>query len=385
MKKPKIAFIVPDKIQNPVGGMGVQAKYLIKHLQKDFDFDIYGFPENNKLKNYHPCFNPLPKIRHHGLSTIGGQITYLTEIVKNEKPDLIHVADYTIYLAGVMASRALKIPLIVSVQLSAHLMEQFGLKFSIDHNSIDGQAIQNTMKEIELLGLREAQKIIHVSKTYKNIFAKEMPELDNKSIYIPNGVDLQEWNNSKKVKLPGKQKIKLVYLGRFNRQKNIQELAQVNVPNNIDLIFVGDEKTADINLLEIIKIRSKNEENIHYYGPAYDQDKINIMSSADAIIIPSIHECHPIIMHEALASKSVVLSSFVSDMSVVLDEIFAINCGLTKESIENSLIQLSRMSEREMKDRQEKGFEVVQNYDWKNAASKTKDIYLEILSNKSKK
>ena len=378
MSRPKIAFIMPDKIIKPVGGMGVQAKYIINHLEKDFDFQIYGFPEESDSSNYHSVFNPLTKIAHHGVRTLFGQITYLAEIIKNGKPDIIHVSDFTLYLAGVMASRAYNIPLVISMQLSAHLMEQQNLLFSINHESIDGQAIQNAFKEMELLGLREADKIIHVSKTYKDFFAK-VTDTDSKSVYIPNGVDLAEWKNFKKIKLPGTQPIKLVYLGRLSMQKNILSLLHAYIPANIDLIFVGEKNTADSHIFELMSEKCKTEKNIHYFGPAYDQDKIDILSSADAVIIPSVHECHPIIMHEALASKNVILSSFVNDMSVVLDESFALNCGLNQNSITQALYTLSKLSQKEIKEKQDQGFEVVQKYDWSIAAQKTKEVYLEVL------
>lgn len=386
MKKPRIAFIMPDKIEKPVGGMGVQAKYIIKNLEKEFDFDIYAFPEDNKVENYHSCYSPLPRVMHHGILTIGGQIAYLTEIIKNEKPDIIHVADYTLYLAGVMASRAFNIPLVVSVQLSAHFMEKFGITFARDINSIDGMAIQNTIKEIELLGLMESDKIIHVSQVYKDIFKKELPHIDSKSFYIPNGIDLKEYSKTnpkyKKLILPGERRIKLVYIGRFAQQKNIANLNQAEIPKNIDLIFVGPEETNNSDFHNVIT--STNQvENKHYYGPAYDEEKINLLHSADAVIIPSLHECHPIVMHEAMAAGCVILHSGAGDMQNILTEDFAINCGKTKESIEAALIKLSAMSNEELEERKNKGLEVVKNYTWEKSSEKTKEVYDEVLKNKS--
>jgi glycosyltransferase involved in cell wall biosynthesis len=84
-------------------------------------------------------------------------------------------------------------------------------------------------------------------------------------------------------------------------------------------------------------------------------------------------------MHEALASKNVILSSFVNDMSVVLDESFALNCGVDANSITQAIYTLSKLSQKEIKEKQNQGFEVVQNYDWSIAAQKTKEVYLEVL------
>lgn len=383
MNKPRIAFILPDRIKEPIGGMGVNAKYLIKHLEKDFDFDVYAFPEENNIEYYHSCPNPLPRIIHHGLSTIAGQFTYMTELMKNKKPDIIHVADYTLYLTAVMSARALNVPLVVSVQLSAHLMEKFGMTFAININSPDGKAIHNTMKEIELLGLHEAKKIIHVSNVYKKAFS-EIKEFDEKSIYIPNGVDLEEYSKDikeyKKVNLPGENKIKVIFIGRFAKQKNVEALMNIKVPENIDLIFIGKEEVGNPLFEKIIK-RTKDENNLHYLGPSYDSEKINLLHSADAVLIPSIHECHPIVMHEAMASGCIPIHSGAGDMIEILTDDFAINCGFTSESISNALLKLSKMNEVEIEEKKNKALETVKNYTWEKSAKQYQKIYNELLNN----
>lgn len=379
--KPRIAFIMPDKIAKPVGGMGVQAKYLIENLKKDFDFDIYAFPEENDMDNYHSVVNPMFNIRHHGLRALFGQVLYVGEIIKNKKPDLIHVSDYTLFLAGVIASQSYKVPLVVSMQLSAHLMEQQGLTFSIDQRSIDGQAIQNAFKEMELLGLRTANKIIHVSKAYKDIFSK-IPGIDQKSVCIPNGIDLEEYSkknpNYKKVSLPGTRKLKVIFIGRFAPQKNVDSLNRAFVPDNIDLIFIGEKENENPIFQEMFDNTTRNE-NLHYYGPAYDAEKVNLLQAADAVIIPSRHECHPIVMHEAMAAGCIVIHSGAGDMWHVLKDDFAINCGDTPESISNALIQFSEMDPKEIERRKKESLKTVKNYTWEKAALQTKEVYDSLL------
>ncbi len=385
--KPLISVILPDKLKDPTGGMGVQMKYLIKHLNKDFDFVVHAFPEDNNFPFYRNVFNFIPKVNHGGVVNLVGQTSYIQSVVKdaieNRMPDIIHATDYTEFLSGltsrnILSNQKNKIPLLISVQLSSFLMHEAGLFCCFDPKSPDGNAIENATKEMELLGLKEADKIIHVSQTYKNIFS-QIPNIDQKSIYIPNGVDLDEWKKFKKIQFSGDQKIKLVYLGRFSAQKNIYNLINSKIPSNIDLIFVGDQKTADPKLFNMLLEKIQNNKNVFYYGPAYNQDKIDILCSADAIIIPSVHECHPIIMHEALASKSVVISSFVGDMGKVLNEDFAINCGTETDTIEKALEQLSKMSKNEMEKRINLGFEVVKQYTWKDIAQKMKKVYLSLL------
>ena len=45
--------------------------------------------------------------------------------------------------------------------------------------------------------------------------------------------------------LPGKNITKVVYIGRFALMKSVDILASIDVPKDIDLIFVGDIKGGD--------------------------------------------------------------------------------------------------------------------------------------------
>jgi len=379
--KPHVAMILPDRIEHPVGGMGVQAKYLIEHLKKDFMFSVHGFPDETNLPYYHSVHNPLPKIQHGGVVTLTCQAAYLASIFKmvqeGKKPDLIHVLDYTEYIAGVYAAKALNVPLVASMQLSAHLMHEANLWSARLPNSPDGVAIENSMREMELLGLKEADHVIHVSNVYKKIFSK-IEGLDAKSTYIPNGVDLNEFKENQKTNLPGNGKRKIVFLGRFAPQKNVASLLHAQIPADIDLIFVG-EKPNDPGMLELLSKRTENNPNIHYIGPAYGEEKVAILKSADAVIIPSLHECHPIVMHEAMAAGCVLIHSGAGDMQEILTDDFAINCGTNPETITNAIRIFASMRDEEISVRKARGLEIVQDYTWKIAAEKTKLIYNTII------
>ena len=183
--------------------------------------------------------------------------------------------------------------------------------------------------------------------------------------------------------MPGDNKIKVIFIGRFAKQKNIEALANIEIPENIDLIFIGKEEIGNPFFDKIIK-RTKDENNLHYFGPCYDSEKINLLHSADAMLIPSLHECHPIVMHEAMASGCIPIHSGAGDMIEILTDDFAINCGITSESISKALLKLSNMNEAEIEKRKEKALEVVQKYTWAKAAEETKKIYNEVCDNQKK-
>ncbi len=381
-RKPHIAMILPDRIDHVVGGMGVQAKYLIEHLKNDFEFSVHEYPDNTTIPYHRGVENPLPKIQHGGLNTLTGQIAYFASIMKmveaGKKPDLIHVLDYTEFLAGVYAKDVLKIPLVVSMQLSSFLMHEAGLFAAREPHSPDGIAIENSMKEMELKGLHAADHIIHVSSVYKQFFS-QIPDLDQKSTYIPNGVDLKAWNTFTHAPLPGNGRLKVLYLGRFASQKNIEALITAKIPPSIDLIFAGSPDSGPKNIFDAIIEKTKREKNVHFIGPIYDQQKINVLRSVDALIIPSKHECHPLVMHEALAGGAILISSGVGDLGTVVPKDIQIDCGITPQSISLAFEYFAHINNEEILRRKQAALEIVKNYDWSRAAEATKQVYLSLL------
>src|SRR5436309_1556781 len=121
MKK-RILVIMPDKLKQPVGGLGIQFQELSSRLAHRYEFDILAHPEDNGLSNYHGVFSELPGIGHHSLSTIAGQISYFYAATQVAKPDIVHGYDWSTYFAAVSAARYWKVPLVVTMQLSVNLL-----------------------------------------------------------------------------------------------------------------------------------------------------------------------------------------------------------------------------------------------------------------------
>ena len=85
--KSKILSIIPDSINNPTGGLGVQFKNLYDILSKKFDFYISSFPDKPLLKNQIEVVSPVSNIKHGTLQTLLGHSVYLYESLKH--PNLI--------------------------------------------------------------------------------------------------------------------------------------------------------------------------------------------------------------------------------------------------------------------------------------------------------
>jgi glycosyltransferase involved in cell wall biosynthesis len=107
--------------------------------------------------------------------------------------------------------------------------------------------------------------------------------------------------------------------------------------------------------------------------------KKSLLQSADAVIMPSLHEPFGIVGLEALASKTVLISSFTDGISDYLTPDVGIDCGKTKESIGEALNIFKNMSDEELVERKEKGYLQAEKYDWENISKKYFEVYKSLV------
>jgi glycosyltransferase involved in cell wall biosynthesis len=368
-----VHVLFPDSLQTPVGGLGEQFGHIHKRLKDKIEFHVMGYPEEKPTDNYYGVYNSFPNLMHGSLSTIANQIAYFYASAKcPKKPDLIHAYDWSSYLAGVYASALWNVPLLCSMQLSVVGLRESGITYCADPNTADGNWIHSTHEMSEYFGLHNASKIIQVSSAY----AKRFPEFEEKTVVIENGIEYSHWETKSSYEYPfgGKNKRKIVYIGRFAQMKGIMQLCEANIPDDIDLYFVGDKRGGEDYCYQAVKQKC-NGTNIFHLGYLRGEAKKSLLQTADAVIMPSIHEPFGIVGLEALASKSVLISSFADGISDYLTPEIGINCGKTKEEIEAALTTFSQMSDEEIKERQELGVEIAKSYDWDKLAEKYYGVY----------
>ena len=361
----KVLVIAPDSMINPTGGLGIQFKEIYNRLSNKLEFFVASQPEPIKIENHIGVIHPMPAIKHGAVNTLIGNTAYLAAAMKFPKPDLVHAMDWSVYLAGVYAAELFDVPLMVSMQLSPEAMVQSNIYNCADISNVDGQGLHKAAVEIEFLGLKKADKIVHVSRGYSNYFK----QFAGKEVVIPNGIDLEKWKPSKEVKLPGTGKYKIVYIGRFTEMKSVIPLLESDIPEEIDLIFIGAYKGGDIQSIRKLQEKVNEGKNIYHIGPLYEQDKIDALYAADAVIMPSKHEPFGIVALEALASHSIILSSRVDGLGDFLNDFNSIFCGHTKETISNSFKEFLKLSEEQKDELINNGIKTCERYNWDNIAN----------------
>jgi len=375
----KVLCIFPDSISKPTGGLGVQFKNIYERLKDRVEFNIVGYPDTTiKDKNYIGVSHTIPQIQHGSINTLLGHTVYLAEALKFPKPDFVHSYDWSTYFAGVYLAKYHNVPLLVSMNLSANAMANVGIKMCADFNTIDGMWLHKAHVEMEWFGLQNADKIINVSNGY----AKYFPQFIDKTDIIPNGIDLNNWKQQNKIKLPGNRKYKIIYIGRFAIMKSIVELLDSELPVDVDLIFVGSYNGGDVEAINALEKALENKSGIHYYGPVYNQNKIDIIHSADAVIMPSKHEPFGIVALEALASKTILLSSRVDGLSDFLTDSNSLYCGSTPQEITNGIYEFTQLTNNQKFQLKENGYDTCKQYNWDIIADRYYEVYTNMLNYK---
>lgn len=369
----RIQGLLTDNPVNIMGGMGEQLKNNLKYIDRKYHFDVIGCDRSLSHKGDNFDFKGIDGF----FSIYGGELDPLFAPFINQnmfiqrsfefpKPDIIHSFDWSTFMPAIFLAKYYKIPLICTIQLS--------IKELIKSYNIDPYAspLYKLHESIEIEGLNQSDIIIQVSHSYaKNTNKIFWP----KTYIVENGIELKEWQPKNQINLPGKNKYKIIFIGRIEYQKNIQAILEVNLPKDIDLIIIGGHKGSAQELIEKVIERSKKDENFIYVGPKYDQEKIDWMFASDAILMPSLHESFGIVALEALASKNILLSSFACGMGDFLTEDVAINCGISKESIEKALDIFINLKTEDKNQRIQRGLKICEEYTWEKSAKKLEAIY----------
>lgn len=377
--KLKVLALVPDFIEKPSGGMGEQFRYLYQNLSDKVDYYICGYPEKNNINNYRNVFTPMPGIEHVALITATGQLNYFYEGLKhNIKPDIIHGFDWSTYVAAVHLAWYYDVPLVNTMQLSVEQLNQAGIAFCHDANTVDGRYINNMQVIFEHFGLHYANKVIQVSNAYSDYYS----QYKDKTTVIHNGIDTEKWVKTEEYKLPGTNKTKICYIGRASIMKGMRALLETNIPKDVDFYFIVSPKNAEEDLFQRIKDKTNNKNIFHIEG-LYGQDKVNALFAMDAVVMPSVHEPFGIVALEALISKNILITSRVNGLSDFLDDSNSIKLDEVKPyNILTAINKVRTMKDEEKNMLIENGVNTALKYKWREKVEDVYRVYKEILGQK---
>lgn len=374
----KVLALIPDFLEKPSGGLGEQMKNVIRELKEKVDYYICGYPEKNNIPNYKSVIAPIRNFPHVSLTTIYGQSIYFLEALEFKQDfDIIHACDWSTFYAGILCSWHFKKPLVATMNLSLQELNKIGIFYCGDPNTEDGEHINGLQTIFEQMGLFYANKIIHVSEYYANLYSDYL----DKSVVIHNGLNLNKWvQQNKSPYIKGKNKIKLCYIGRASHMKGLDIILESNIPDNIDFYFVVSPKNAEEPIFTNIKNKCNNKNIFHIEG-LYDQDKIDFLFEMDGVVMPSSHEPFGIVALEALASECLLITTASGGIKEIVDgvEYFHIDNYRDLNSTYLKIVNLEKDKKNSMI---QKSKEKVSNFDWSIQANKIYNVYEEVKNMK---
>ena len=232
--------------------------------------------------------------------------------------------------------------------------------------------------------LENAQKIIFISPVYfkrlfsHNYFNLNKTFLESKSIIIPNGVDdfwVEKQEPRKKI-VNGT--LKLLYIGKFNKGKNVfrliqavEKLNQMGLPAHLSLVG------KDGNEFNKIMTYIRNKKNFSYHGMILDKEDLKtVFLQNDVFAMPSHAETFGLVYIEALSQGIPVLYTIDEGIYGFYNNIGEAVNSRSVSAIANGIRELYHNYSKYNFDPKE----IVENHDWSKIARKYVLIYNEILN-----
>jgi len=205
----------------------------------------------------------------------------------------------------------------------------------------------------------------------------KIKNVNEKVIYIPNGVDVDRFD---KVEVEKLKNFTLIFVGRLHPQKNLPtliksiDLVRNDIPN-VKLIIVGTGMQKQL-LLDLVK-NLRLKKNIKMVGEVKGRDLISLYKSCHIFILPSIYEGQPLALFEAWASKLPVITTKVGDCQYLVKK--DINGYLINDT--NSKAEIAKVVRKALENKNleklgNSGYNLVkQSFSWDKSAQKTLEAY----------
>jgi glycogen(starch) synthase len=387
MKVGTLTWEYPPRV---VGGIARHCEGLAKALVKQnhdvhlFTLDFPGSPDYEEIdgvKIYrtstelgHPNFLTWVLMFNHFLSKRMADITRKVDF------DVMHVHDWLAAFSGISFKHYIKKPMVLTIH-STEVGRAQGLH-SPDSFSING---------IEWWSTYEANRVIVCSHSMKNEICNHFSIPEKKVHVIPNAIDIPKYKTSidrglvrQRYGVGWGEKLVLC-VGRLVSQKGIEYFIRA-IPQiarhfpEAKYIIVGEGWSRDS--LEAEARASGHANKIRFTGFASDQEVINLMTSADVLVVPSIYEPFGIVALEGMATGVPIVASQVDGLAEIIEHdrtgifVFPKNPESIAWGIERILSDYdhAKWMTENAKEKLHKA------YSWEAVAMKTVEVYRKVIA-----
>lgn len=230
--------------------------------------------------------------------------------------------------------------------------------------------------------LLNAKKIITISEVYKEriLQHKSLSSIksiiESKLIVIPNGVD-EFWINNKIdfIKRSNLEQSKLLYIGKFDKGKNVVNLIKAvkkinqNSDTKLSLTLVGGGGNDETNVSELIA----SDSSINFEGKIFDKSVLlEIYKNHDFFVMPSKAETFGLVYVEAMLLGLPILYT----ANEGIDGFYKENIG--EKILSCDVIEIEKKIKRMLIHQKEYTIptdKLITNHNWKNIVQEYKKLY----------
>jgi glycogen(starch) synthase len=385
MKICMLTWEFPPRI---VGGIARHSSGLSKALAKQghevhvVTLDFPGAPTSEdvegvkvhraKIELGHPHFITWTLIFNHFMEKLVAKLSRTIDF------DVIHIHDWLTTPAGVATKIFLGKPLVCTVH-STEVGRVQELR-SPDSYMIDG---------LEWWMTYEANKVILCSGSMRSEITNHFHLPPEKAIVIPNAIDTSEYERTvdkgevKRRYGIGPYERLVLFVGRLVPQKGVEYLIRA-VPlitrhhNNAKFVIAGDGWSR--SHLESITASVAGRDRVRFPGFISDSDRVELLMSADALVIPSVYEPFGIVALEGMAAGVPIIASNVGGLSEIVEHdktgvhayienpesiAWGVNKVLSDHSYSQWLIQNAKKKVEDV-------------YSWKAVSQRTTEVYMQV-------
>lgn len=267
-------------------------------------------------RKYHGvCIVPQTSLRGSLWRLAAWQLFVLPRLIAETKPDVLWS------LGGIYFGRC-RIP---TVMMSQNLlpfepteMARYGLapirfKFLL-------------LRQIQLGAFKKAKSIIFLSKYARDQVVRYIPEIADKAIVIPHGIDRAFYRLPRKPAWNGDKPVRLLYVSTVDMYKHqwhvvaaVQKLILQNY--NVELDLVGSAYPSALRKLnKTLDAFPSPRAHVHYRGPAQHADLAALYHQADVFVFASTCETFGMVITEAMAAGLPIACSNRGPMPEVLGD-----------------------------------------------------------------
>lgn len=318
----KIAFITPEYPHSKISsnaGIGSSVKNLVDALvEKGVEVTVFIYQQKTSeiFREDGVTFHLIPKKRYK----IGTWYfyrkflqKYINSIISKENINILEAPDWT----GITAFMRFKIPLVIRF----HGTDAYFCK--LENRK---QKFKNFI--LEKLALKGASAYVSPTQYAKKETTKLFSLDEDKISVIPNGIDIEAFNNEESNQFIEKT---LLYIGTIIRKKGVFELVDTfnhlieEVPD-ANLILIGsdsaDVETGNSSTYQLVqkKLSEKAKLNVKYLGKVPYSKVVTYIKKAHICVFPSYAETFGMVTVECMAMQKPVVNTNIGWANEIIDD-----------------------------------------------------------------